>query len=643
MGYIFKFLAFNIGQYIGISLTISDLIIYFVMVYIVIHIINNNKINDKEKRDFYINLLPILGVIGTFAGICIGLADFNSNEIEKSVPLLLQGLKTAFWTSLIGTSLAVFFNVWYSFKDKKDLDDEDEEVPLLKLQIKELQEISKKFNNFLENQLINNKNLKELELIKDELKILNKSQEQNNTFYENSLLKLEILEDINKKYDKNNEQLLICTNNITDLKDYIALNLEETKKLNATYSDTFNKLNSLEEINTDIFNKNSEISENSELLLEDLKDYKNLFSNFSEESKNQSKELITAFKEFATYMAEENSKAFIEALNKTIRDFNNNLIESFGSNFKQLNEAVIKLVDWQEQYKQIIEATTENQKVIFDSFNGIEKELQTFTSETKNVNSIVSELSTLTKESMEQNIKLNETLNVFSELNSQAKELIPNLIEINNNVDNNIKTFSNYSNELISNLDSFTNNLQTNFSQYIDDINKGVKGSTDNIIGIMEDSIKKIETNFDKSLENTDLKLKETSENIFVGIEKFNLDFSNNMKEQLDKFINNNENYSNEINKLLKNTIETIEDNERNNSRIIEENIKQIEKLNNTLSNVLKEHVDNIEKELAESLNTSLNSLGEVMAKISDRFAKDYGPLADKLKEIVELPNKRVK
>ena len=643
MGYIFKFLAFNIGQYIGISLTISDLIIYFVMAYIITHIINNNKIDDKEKRNFYINLLPILGVIGTFAGICIGLADFNSNEIEKSVPLLLQGLKTAFWTSLIGTSLAVFFNVWYSFKDKKDLDDEDEEVPLLKLQIKELQEISKKFNNFLENQLINNKNLKELELIKDELKILNKSQEQNNTFYENSLLKLETLEDINKKYDKNNEQLLICTNNITDLKDYIALNLEETKKLNATYSDTFNKLNSLEEINTNIFNKNSEISEKSELLLDNLKDYKNLFSNFSEESKNQSKELITAFKEFATYMAEENSKAFIEALNKTIRDFNNNLIESFGSNFKQLNEAVIKLVDWQEEYKQIIETTTENQKVIFDSFNGIEKELQTFTSETRNINSIVSELSTLTKESMEQNIKLNETLNVFSELNNQAKELIPNLIEINNNVENDIKTFNNYSNELISNLDSFTNNLQTNFSQYIDDINKGVKGSTDNIIGIMEESVKKIESNFNKSLENTDLKLKETSENIFVGIEKFNFDFSNNMKEQLDKFINNNENYSNEINKLLKNTIETINDNERNNSRIIEENIKQIEKLNNTLSNVLKEHVDNIEKELAESLNTSLNSLGEVMAKISDRFAKDYGPLADKLKEIVELPNKRVR
>ena len=673
MGYIFKFLAFNIGQYIGVSLTISDLIIYFVMGYIIVHIIKNNKINDKEKRNFYINLLPILGVIGTFAGICIGLADFNSNEIEKSVPLLLQGLKTAFWTSLIGTSLAVFFNVWYSFKDKKDIEDEEDEIPLLKLQIKELQSISEKFNSFLENQAINNnslknlteffnnnedKNLKKFEEIKNELKVLNDKQEKTNSFYETSLLKLEILDEINKKYDKNIENFALCNENISVLKENSILNLEENKKLNSNTTETLTKLEllekvntntlgkleSIEKINTDTLNKNSSIFKNIELLLDNFKNYKDEFSNFFKASESQSRELITAFKEFATYMAEENSKAFIEALNKTIRDFNNNLIESFGSNFKQLNEAVIKLVDWQEEYKQIIETITENQKVIFDSFNGIEKELQTFTSETRNINSIVSELSTLTKESMEQNIKLNETLNVFSELNNQAKELIPNLIEINNNVENDIKTFNNYSSELISNLDSFTNNLQTNFSQYIDDINKGIKGSTDNIIEIMQDSIKKIENNFNKSLENTDLKLKETSENIFIGIEKFNSDFSNSMKEQLDKFINNNENYSNEINKLLKNTIETMEDNERNNSKIIEENIKQIEKLNNALSNVLKEHVDNIEKELAESLNTSLNSLGEVMAKISDRFAKDYGPLADKLKEIVELSNnKRVR
>ena len=670
MEYIFKFLAFNIGQYIGVSLTISDLIIYFVMGYIIVHIIKNNKINDKEKRNFYINLLPILGVIGTFAGICIGLADFNSNEIEKSVPLLLQGLKTAFWTSLIGTSLAVFFNVWYSFKDKKDVDDEDDEIPLLKLQIKELQAISEKFNSFLDNQTINNdslknltdffnnnenKNLKKFEEIKDELKVLNKKQEKTNNFYESSLLKLGILDELNKKFDKNIENFSLWNENISVLKENSILNLEENRKLNSSTtetliklesiekinSETLIKLESLEKINTDIVDKNSAIFENVELLLDNFKTYKDEFSNFFKASESQSSELITAFKEFATYMAEENSKAFIEALNKTIRDFNNNLIESFGSNFKQLNEAVIKLVDWQEEYKQIIEITTENQKVIFDSFNGIEKELQTFSAETKNINSIVSELSTITKESMEQNIKLNETLSVFSELNNQAKELIPNLVEINNNIDNDIKTFNSYSNGLIDNLNNFTSNLQNNFSQYIDDINRGVKGSTDSIIGIMEESLKKIENNFDKSLENTDLKLKETSANIFTGIEKFNSDFSNNMKEQLDIFITNNENYSAGINRLVKSTLEGIDESEKNNSKMIDENLKQIEKLNNELSIHLKGHVENIEKALEESLNRSLESLAQVMAKISDRFAKDYGPLADKLREIMELPNNK--
>ena len=38
----------------------------------------------------------------------------------------------------------------------------------------------------------------------------------------------------------------------------------------------------------------------------------------------------------------------IEALKEVIRDFNKNLNEQFGENFKQLNEAVERTVVWQE-------------------------------------------------------------------------------------------------------------------------------------------------------------------------------------------------------------------------------------------------------------------------------------------------------
>ncbi len=44
----------------------------------------------------------VLGILGTFIGIALGLKDFDTNNIEQSVPPLLAGLKTAFLTSIFG-------------------------------------------------------------------------------------------------------------------------------------------------------------------------------------------------------------------------------------------------------------------------------------------------------------------------------------------------------------------------------------------------------------------------------------------------------------------------------------------------------------------------------------------------------------
>lgn len=45
----------------------------------------------------------------------------------------------------------------------------------------------------------------------------------------------------------------------------------------------------------------------------------------------------------------------ILALNQLIKDFNHQLTEQFGENFKQLNHAVFGLIKWQENYKQQLE------------------------------------------------------------------------------------------------------------------------------------------------------------------------------------------------------------------------------------------------------------------------------------------------
>lgn len=67
-------------------------------------------------------------------------------------------------------------------------------------------------------------------------------------------------------------------------------------------------------------------------------------------------QLIEEFRSFAAHMVENNQKAIVEALEAVIRDFNDNLTEQFGENFKELNAAVQALVSWQDKYRIHVEA-----------------------------------------------------------------------------------------------------------------------------------------------------------------------------------------------------------------------------------------------------------------------------------------------
>ena len=655
-------LNYNFKQFIGFNLPVSDIIIYLIMFGIVFFkVIKYNKLDNKEKRNFYINLLPILGVIGTFLGICLGLANFDSTEIESSVPQLLQGLKTAFWTSFIGTSWAVFLNIRYSSKDKEE-NDEEEEVSLLKLQIEELQRLNINFYNLIEknkkdkdslyqinkemldaikaNNIMQEQlsQIEDLKAIKGELILLNQKQDIRDEILNKVLDSLNssklILEDINsfkevlksilEKQNNKDEQIKTILEKFEKLQENSNLQVEKLGKIEEyTFSldDIYNsledlkekadgqisqlenleKLNVLEEIKNNIDNQLEDISVantnivtkldnlekydsnifiNSSKSLDfissiytKIEDYKNIFNNFMDNSTRENSELILAFKEFSNYMLEENSKAFIEALNKTIRDFNINLVETFGSNFKQLNEAVAKLLDWQEHYKDTIELTTENQKTIFNSFRNIEIELDNFNQKTKGINTVVSELSLATKEALEQNYKFNDSLEVLAQLDDQVKELLPNFMKINSNLDDNLKAFSEETNKITDKLKDFTSNLGSSLDKSKNQVNK-----------LLEDTIKSFSTTIEKSEENNKEIVRSTSEKI----------------------------------KTLYDELDT--------------NIKE---KRNKIDHFLQEQVQKTDNALKDNLNDVIKMLGN----ISEKFAEDYEPLANKLREIVQLPN----
>jgi hypothetical protein len=84
----------------------------------------------KGRSNAYVSytatLLTTLGILGTFTGIVVGLLDFDPNNLDKSIPSLLAGLKTAFITSLVGMFFSIVFKflgtVGLFIKSEEDID-----------------------------------------------------------------------------------------------------------------------------------------------------------------------------------------------------------------------------------------------------------------------------------------------------------------------------------------------------------------------------------------------------------------------------------------------------------------------------------------------------------------------------------------
>jgi ABC-type transporter Mla subunit MlaD len=56
-------------------------------------------------------ILTTLGIFFCFAGIAWGLLDFDPNDVRSSVPHLLSGIRTAFWSSVVGIFWALTLKI----------------------------------------------------------------------------------------------------------------------------------------------------------------------------------------------------------------------------------------------------------------------------------------------------------------------------------------------------------------------------------------------------------------------------------------------------------------------------------------------------------------------------------------------------
>lgn len=79
-------------------------------------------LKNKFGKSHIAGLTITIGITGTFCGVFVGLLNFDPVKITESVPELINGLQTAFVTSIAGLVSNLILRIWpsvYGFKEER--------------------------------------------------------------------------------------------------------------------------------------------------------------------------------------------------------------------------------------------------------------------------------------------------------------------------------------------------------------------------------------------------------------------------------------------------------------------------------------------------------------------------------------------
>jgi methyl-accepting chemotaxis protein len=239
----------------------------------------NTSNEELPKRRKWIDQLPsiisTLGVLGTFLGITRGLVSFNTATLDLSIPILLDGLKTAFFTSLLGMTGSLILNRIVSAKFDKEQKSSDIEkaarmiIDAMNANQRELPRLFKDNNENLVSTLSKDETVKvirqDVEQLKDDLEeIKGLSQE---------------LRDIAKGLSGINQEIKKTLANVSTSNSSIAEELPRLKAVAVTATASISALdNNVNDIEAAVSTINTNVADMTERLETDMEEIKSSVS-----------------------------------------------------------------------------------------------------------------------------------------------------------------------------------------------------------------------------------------------------------------------------------------------------------------------------------------------------------------------------
>lgn len=339
-----------------------------------------------------------------------------------------------------------------------------------------------------------------------------------------------------------------------------------------------------------------------------------------QEFNDQLTKLRSSFNDFATHMVENNQKAFIEALKQAISDFNKNLTDQFGENFKQLNSAVEKLVIWQQQYKEQLEMLIiEEQKsansmaLASQSYQDLVSNSLVFTQVAKDLFELLPNMKEMTETLFVQSKSLADVLVTMKDVTPQFENKVNLMLtQLDEGIN---KLVVNVTAKIEQEITTTVNTIGANYSSVVANHNESIRSHSASVQATTND----LKQTLNQTIVDHNAQVNKFVDELKSGYSSVVANHTDSVKN----FTSTIQSSTSELKELLSSTI-------RDNQRIVNSGLEE------SLSKI-REGITTLDKGLEKELTRSLESLSHQLASLSAKFVEDYTPLTEKLRDIVRI------
>ncbi len=352
-----------------------------------------------------------------------------------------------------------------------------------------------------------------------------------------------------------------------------------------------------------------------------------------------SNKLWEQLKQFADLMAKGATEQIIDALKQVIIDFNNNLTEQFGENFKALDASVKKLVDWQDNYKNQIENMSEQYQQSVDSLVETRGAVAGIWEECKEIPLAMATLHDVLKVNQHQINELSQHLDAFVLLRDKATDAVPVIHEKLDEVGELLKAGAL---SVSSSLDQTGAELLANANAMRIALDEGSEGfrqsvtQTQQAFASMAHDVSNSSETLTSTLGETITEMKQSGDDFLKSLEAHSKELHRNMEKNttdvIELFSKTGDKFNQQLSSNAENMFGTMQSSFDKASAGLTSQVKEsVERFGGAIN----EQLHAFEQATEREMNREMQSLGNALLSISQGFVKNYDHLIKEYQSVL--------